>query len=276
MHAVLADAVTIGLAVDGLIAVGFLGWLLPSVFFKSRQPKKLMCYAHRVLPFSQSDPKTFEDLSVRYADRELICPVRYTLYVWNCGDVTITGSDLAKADPFGFGRNDLDVLDTMPVWSTHDGVNARCRIDSARNKLLFEFDVLAPYDGFAVEFLADFSAAKRRRKFDLKSCGTVKGLSRPPRNAQGAYDRAKRWQGSLALAGLAICLLSTTLMAYDAWNSGFNLLGAVKLLAALLFAAAAVVMGGLLLSVRDKSTTIKVPRLLYRSQHSPIETGAGA
>jgi hypothetical protein len=35
-------------------------------------------------------------------------------------------------------------------------------------------------------------------------------------------------------------------------------------------------MGGLLLSVRDKSTTIKVPRLLYRSQHSPIETGAGA
>jgi hypothetical protein len=35
-------------------------------------------------------------------------------------------------------------------------------------------------------------------------------------------------------------------------------------------------MGGLLMSALDKSPTIKVPRLLYRGQQSPIEKGAGA
>src|SRR5919108_845986 len=163
-----------------------LSWLLPFALLKSGQPKKLLCYAHRVSPFLQSDRKAFEDLSVRYAERELIYPVRYTLYVWNCGDVTITASDLSKGDPFGFGRPDLDILDCTPVWSTRDGVNAKCRINPAKNRLLFEFDVLVPNDGFAVEFLADFPNAKRRRKFGLKSFGTIKGLSKPPLHARGA------------------------------------------------------------------------------------------
>ena len=253
-----------------------LSWLLPFAFFKRAQPRKLICYAHRASPFLQSDRKAFEDLSVRYAERELTYPVRYTLYVWNCGDVTITGADLSKGDPFGFGRSDLDVLDHTPVWSTRDGVNARCRINPARNRVLFDFDVLVPNDGFAVEFLADLPNAKRRQRFELKPCGTIKGLSRSPLHARGAYDHTKGWQSTLALGGLALFLLSTILMAYDAWNSGFNLLGAVKFLAVLVFAAAAMVMGGLLMSALDKSTTIKVPRLLYRGQQSPIEKGAGA
>jgi hypothetical protein len=251
-----------------------LSWLLPFAF-KGAQQKKLICYAHRASPFLQSDRKAFEDLSVRYAERELSYPVRYTLYVWNCGEVTITGADLSRGDPFGFGRADLEVLDDTPVWSTRTGVNARCRINPARNRLLFDFDVLVPNDGFAVEFLADLPDAKRRQRFELKPCGTIKGLSRAPLYARGAYDHSKGWQSTLALAGLALFLLSTALMAYDTWNSGLNLLGAVKLLAALVFAAAATVMGGLLMSALDKSTTIKVPRLLYRGQQSPVEKGAG-
>jgi len=251
-----------------------LSWLLPLA--KSGQPKKLICYAHRASPFSQSDRKTIEDLCVRYADRELVYPVRYTLYVWNCGDVTITGSDLSKDDPFGFGRPDLDILDHAPTWSTRDGVNARCALNPARNRLLFEFDVLVPSDGFAVEFLADLRDAKRRRKLDLGSFGTVKGLSRPPLQARGASAGATGRRGSLALAGLVLFLLGATWMAYDAWNSGLNLLGATKTLAALLFAAGAAAMAGLLLSARDNSAAVKVPRLLYRDQHSPLERGAGA
>jgi hypothetical protein len=274
--AFLADALTYGLVADGLFAVGALSWLLPFAFLRNGQPKKLICYTHRAAPFLQSDRKTFEELTVRYADRELIYPVRYTLYVWNCGDVTITSADLSKGDPFGFGRADLDVLDYTSVWSTREGVNARCRVNPARNRLLFDFDVLVPNDGFAIEFLADLPNAKQRRKFELKSCGTIKGLSRPPLHARGADERGRGWQGTLALVGLALFLLSTSLMAYDAWNSGFNVLGAVKVLAVLLFAAAATVMGGLLISALDRSTTVKVPRLLYRGQHSPIEKGAGA
>jgi hypothetical protein len=270
-----ADAISSGLADVALVAGGFLSWLLPFAFFRSEQPKKLICYTHRVSPILQSDPKAFEDLSVRYAERELTFPVRYTLYVWNCGDVTITGADLVKADPFGFGRAELDILETTPVWSTRNGVNAQCRIDAAKNKLLFAFDVLAPNDGFAVEFLADLRNGKRR-KFDLKSCGTIAGLSRPPVHAQGAYERARRWQGTLAVAGMAVCLVSTFLMAFDAWHSGLGLLAAVKVLAMLLFAAGAMLMGGLLISALDQSASIKVPRLLYRNQHPPIERPAGA
>jgi hypothetical protein len=273
--ALLADVLSIELAADGFIAVGFVSWLLPFAFFNGHA-KKLICYAHRAAPFLQSDRKAFEDLSVRYAERELTFPVRYTLYVWNCGDVTITGADLSKGDPFGFGRSDLDVLDYTQVWSTRDGVNARCRLNPARNRLLFDFDVLVPNDGFAIEFLADLPNAKRRQKFELKSCGTVKGLSRPPLHARGGDDRSRGWQSTLALVGLALFMLSTALMGYDAWNSGLNLLGAVKMLAVLLFAAAAMVMAGLLISALDKSTTVKVPRLLYRGQHSPIEKAAGA
>src|SRR5258708_36662137 len=120
-----ANYLGIALALIGLVGGGFVSWIITFFYFKKGQTRKLLCYATSsgsYLGYNQGD---FHDLSVRYGDKQLANPFRYTLYVWNCGNVTINRADISGIDPLAFGRNDLEVLETNPIWSTRDSTNPK-------------------------------------------------------------------------------------------------------------------------------------------------------
>ena len=100
--------------------------------------------------------------------------------VWNCGNVTINRDDISNIDPIAFGRNDIEILETNPIWTTRESTNPTHLIDTAKKKAVFEFDFLDPNDGFAVQFLADKADSETRWQTNLQCYGTIKGLTRSP------------------------------------------------------------------------------------------------
>ncbi|MFZ5736878.1 MAG: hypothetical protein ACOY6K_08360 [Pseudomonadota bacterium] len=145
-----ANNLAIALAIAGLIGGGFLSWFFTLIYFKKGQTRKRLCYASSNASYLGYNRGEFRSLTVRYGDKELANPLRYTLYVWNSGNVTINGTDISAIDPIAFGRADIEILETTPLWSTRDSINAKLLVDVDKKKMFFEFDFLDPNDGFAV------------------------------------------------------------------------------------------------------------------------------
>jgi hypothetical protein len=230
----------IAVAVLSLAGGGFLSWLFTFVYFKKGQSRRLLCYATRNTDYLGYRRADFHNLSVHYGEKQLVNPVRYTLYVWNCGNITLNNSDISKVDPLGFGQGGIEILETAPIWSTRDSTNPKLTIDASKTKLFLEFDFLDPGDGFAVQFLADRSTAERQWPDTLQSYGTIKGLNRAPFHVAARFEKSSWWSTYVALAVALFFAFSAAAIFYDAWQSGMTVTSFIKLLAAITFGLFAV------------------------------------
>ena len=82
------------LALLGLVGGGLLSWLVTFAYFKKAQTRKQLCWAIYSTSYLGYDQGDFSDLSIHYGDKQLKNPFRYTLYIWNCGNVTLNRTDL--------------------------------------------------------------------------------------------------------------------------------------------------------------------------------------
>jgi hypothetical protein len=253
----------IAIAILGLIGGGFLSWLFTFVYFKKGQSQRLLCYATRNTDYLGYRRADFHNLSVRYGDKQLVNPVQYTLYIWNCGNVTLHNSDISKVDPLAFGQTGIDILETAPVWSTRDSTNPKLTIDVSKTKLFLEFDFLDPGDGFAVQFLADRSNQEQRWPDALQSYGTIKGLSRAPFRVTPAFEKGSWWGTYAALAATLFFAFSSVALFYDAWQAGMVITSFIKVLAGIFFGLVAVAIAISLLE-RFGDRSFVIPALLRR------------
>jgi hypothetical protein len=213
---------SVTLALVGLIGGSFVTWLVTFAYFKKAQTRKLLCYANSSTSYLGYNQGDFHDLSVRYGDKQLKNPFRYTLYVWNCGNVTINRADISNIDPLAFGRSDIEILETNPIWTTRESTNPKLLIDATKTKVAFEFDFLDPNDGFAVQFLADKANSDNWWQTNLQCYGTIKGLTRSPYQVEPNFTKA-HWRSFII--GLVVFLFfgfCTIAMGYDAWLSGLS------------------------------------------------------
>jgi hypothetical protein len=258
----------IAVAVLGLVGGGFLSWLFTFVYFKKGQSRRLLCYATRNTDYLGYRRADFHNLSVHYGDKQLINPVRYTLYVWNCGNVTLNNSDISKVDPLGFGQSGIEILETAPIWSTRESTNPKLTIDASKTKLFLEFDFLDPGDGFAVQFLADRSTQEPMWPDTLQSYGTIKGLNNAPFRVAAGFEKSSWWGTYIALAAALFFAFSAAAIFYDGWQSGVAVTSFIKLLAAIIFALIAI---GITVAsfegFRDRSFVI--PGILRRPSDVP-------
>jgi hypothetical protein len=225
----------VALALLGLVGGGFLSWLFTFYYFKKAQSRRLLCYTARSISYLGFSRADFNNLSVHYGERQLLNPARYTLYIWNCGNVIINHSDISQVDPLGFGQADIEILEIAPIWSTCDSINAKVLIDADKTRVIVEFDFLDPDDGFAVEFLADHSAQQPLWPNALQAYGTVKGLNRAPFHAATGFEQTSWWGTYVAIAAALFFAFSSAAIIYDAWQFGMVLTGLVKVLAAIIF-----------------------------------------
>jgi hypothetical protein len=266
-----SNYLSIGLALVGLVGGGLVSWIVTFAYFKKAQARKLLCWAIYSTSYLGYDPGDFSDLSVHYGERQLRNPFRYTLYVWNCGNVALDRADLSNIDPLAFGRPDIEILETNPVWTTRDSTNPTLLIDAAKKKIIFEFDFLDPGDGFAVKFLADKSESARWWHTNLECYGTVKGLTRSPYQVGATFTKTHWWSLPVGLGAILFFAFCTLAMGYDAWLLGFSLSGLVRVLATAIFAIIMVVSVIATLKDRGRSSSEVIPVLLRRSKHDPPE-----
>jgi hypothetical protein len=264
-----ANYLAIVLALMGLVGGAVASWFTTFVYFKKGQTRKLLCYASSSASYLGYNQGDFHDLSVRYGDKQLANPFRYTLYVWNCGNVTINSADMSSIDPLAFGRNDIEVLETNPIWSTRDSTNPKLLIDATKKKIVFEFDFLDPNDGFAVQFLADKSNSDAWWQTNLQCNGTIKGLTRSPYQVATKFNKTRWWSFFIGLALFLFFGFCAIAMGYDAWLSGFSLAGLVRTLAAAIFALFAFLTAIINLEDRTNSSAEVIPALLRKSNEIP-------
>ncbi len=263
------NVLSVLLAVAGLLGGGLISWAITFVYFKKAQTRKLLCYATHSANYLGYDNGDFHDLTVRLGDKQLKNPFRYTLYVWNCGNVTINRSDISTIDPLAFGRNDIEILETNPIWTTRESTNSHVMLDAAKKRLSFEFDFLDPNDGFAVQFLADKSNSDAWWQTNLQCYGTIKGLSRSPYQVDAKFTETHWWSllvGLAVIVFLGFCMLA---MGYDAWLSGLSLYGLVRLLAATIFGLIAILAIVVTFEDRGGSSSEVIPGLLRKTKHDP-------
>ena len=262
---------SIVLAIGGLLGGGLVSWVITFAYFKKAQTRKLLCYATYSANYLGYGGDDFHDLSVHFGDKQLKNPFRYTLYVWNCGNVTINRADISNIDPLAFGSSDIEILETTPIWATRESINAQLLIDASKKKLTFEFDFLDPNDGFAVQFLADKADSKQWWQTNLQCYGTIKGLSRLPHQVEAKFTETHWWSFLLGLAAIAFLGFCTLAMAYDAWLSGLSVYGLVRLLAAAIFGLITILAIVATFEDRGRSSSEAIPSLLRRSKHDPPE-----
>jgi hypothetical protein len=246
-----------------LIGGGFLSWLFTFVYFKKGQSLRLLCYTTRDTDYLGYRRADFNNLSVRYGDQQLVNPVRYTLYVWNCGNVTLNNSDISRVDPLAFGQSEIEILETTPIWSTRDSINPKLTIDVSKTKVFLEFDFLDPQDGFAVQFLADRPAQERRWAGTLQSYGTIKGLNRAPFRVAARFEKSSWWGTYVAVAAAVFFAFSAAATFYDAWQSGMAVTSFIKLLAAIIFGLIAIVITAMTFEGSSDRSFV-IPSLLRR------------
>jgi hypothetical protein len=266
-----STSLSIILAVAGLLGGGLLSWVITFAYFKKAQSRKLLCYASRSTSYLGYNGGDFHDLSVRYGEKQLKNPFRYTLYVWNCGNVTINRADISNIDPLAFGRNDIEILETNPIWTTRESTNPKLMLDASKTRLTFEFDFLDPNDGFAVQFLADKADSKSWWQTNLQCYGTIKGLSRSPRQVEAKFTETRWWSLPLGLVAIAFLGFCTLAMGYDSWLSGLSVHGLVRLFAAVIFGLITVGATVATFQDRGRSSSEVIPSLLRRSEHGPPE-----
>jgi hypothetical protein len=266
-----SNYLSIVLALLGLIGGGLISWIVTFAYFKKAQTRKLLCWASSCTSYLGHNQGDFHDLSVHYGDKQLKNPFRYTLYVWNCGNVTINRADVSGLDPLAFGRSDIEILETNPIWTTRESTSPTLLIDATKKKAVFEFDFLDPNDGFAVQFLADKSDPEKWWQTNLQCYGTIKGLTRSPYQVEANFTKTHLWTLLVGLAIIFFFGFCTLAMAYDAWISGLSFSALVKLLAAVIFALITLIAAIVSLQGRDRSSSEVIPALLRRSNHDPSE-----
>lgn len=256
----------------GLAGGALSSWLFTFFYFKKSQSRKLLCYTTRDSDYLGYNRADFNNLSVHYGDKKLANPVRYTLYVWNCGNVTINGADISNVDPLAFGKNGIEILETAPIWSTRDSINPKLLIDSNKMKIAVEFDFLDPDDGFAIQFLAD-RPNQPGRWHPLQAYGTVKGLHRAPFHVAAGFERASWWQKYVATAAIAFFAFSTVAIGYDAWQSGMVITSLIKFLAAVIFALITIAVIGMTFEGFG-SRSFVIPSLLRKTEEDSDDAKA--
>jgi hypothetical protein len=269
-----SNYLSVALALVGIVGGGFVSWIITFAYFRKAQTRKQMCYANfstNYLGYNQGD---FHDLTVRYGDKLLKNPFRYTLYIWNSGNVTINRADISDIDPLAFGRADIDILETNPIWTTRESTNPKLLIDVTKKKVVFEFDFLDPNDGFAVQFLADKADSDTWWQTNLQCYGTIKGLTRSPYQVEAKFTKTHWWSlfiGTAVFSFFGICALA---MGYDAWLSGLSFLGLMKALATAIFALIAVFAAMITFQDRVGSSAEVIPALLRRANDNSSEDGS--
>jgi hypothetical protein len=272
LDAIVNDQTALGvvLSLMGLVGGGFLSWLFTFFYFKKGQSRRLLCYTTRsseYLGYSEAD---FHGLPVHYGNKQLQNPVRYTVYIWNCGNVTLNNSDISTVDPLAFGQSQIEILETAPIWSTRESINPTLILDASKTKLFVNFDFLDPSDGIAVQFLADRPSAERRWPDRLQAYGTIKGLNRAPFHVAAAFDARSWWSTYAGMAALLFFAFCTGAIVYDAWLSGMVLTSIIKVLAAIIFGLISI---GIAIftfeGIGDR--TFVVPALLRRPDESESE-----
>jgi hypothetical protein len=168
----------------------------------------------------------------------------------------------------GFGETNIEILETAPMWSTRDSINAKLTTDASKTKIFLEFDFLDPGDGFAVQFLADQTTPEARWPHSLQCYGTVKGLNRAPFPVDAGFEKSSWWGSYIALAVASFFAFGATAILSDAWQSGMTMTSVIKILAAILFALIAVISVGVSLSGWTERSFV-VPSLLRRSNDPP-------
>ncbi|WP_146618927.1 hypothetical protein [Rhodoplanes elegans] len=208
-----------------LIGGAILSWITALYYFKKGQSKKLLCYSIVSYSFLGRNRREFEGLTVSYKDNKIQDPVKYTIFVWNCGNVTIDGKEISRSDPVGFEYNNAEILEIAPARPTRSSISPKISLEARKSCFFLDFDFLDPDDGIAIELIVNRNSANSAPP---KIRGTVKGLNRAPVNVAARFNR-NSWIGSyLSVASAAFFGFSTALMGYDSWQSGFGFEGIVK------------------------------------------------
>jgi hypothetical protein len=265
-----ANYLSIALGLISLIGGSFLSWIVTFIYFKKGQTRKLLCYATSSASYLGYNQGDFHDLSVHYGEKQLANPFRYTLYVWNCGNVTINSADISGIDPLAFGRSDIEILETNPIWSTRDSTNPKLLIDATKKKIVFEFDFLDPNDGFAVQFLADKPNSDTWWQTNLQCYGTIKGLTRSPYQVTTKFHKTHWWSFFIGLAVFLFFGSCAIVMGYDAWLAGSSFAGLVRAIAAAIFGLCTFLTATITLEDRASSSAEVIPTLLRKSNEIPF------
>ncbi|MNJ38034.1 hypothetical protein D3C77_328720 [compost metagenome] len=175
------------------LAQSWLGTTLTIVFFgvgtlyhlwSRRRTKLTYVYLGEHLLGGVSDSLPAE-IVVQYNGLSIPRLTKTTMIIWNSGENTVHGSDIAAKDPLRLQvGNDGKILSVEILKISREVNEFKTAPGSALNESLFKFDFLDPNDGAVIEILHTSTDRKPRIK------GTLKGLPKGFSNL-GQFTRPK-------------------------------------------------------------------------------------
>ena len=152
--------------VTGVVGIAA-SWLFTSLYFRKSAQKKQIWYTRQQSPLMR---RLIDDFQISYQGQLVKNPYLAQFIVWNSGNVTINGEDIAAAAPLQFQLSSGRFLSGTISKSSKPEIAPITVVTSDAVRL--EFDYLDPGDGIVVEIVAD---SLPNSDMLIELFGTIKG-----------------------------------------------------------------------------------------------------
>jgi hypothetical protein len=240
-----------------------LSWLIARRFYLKSQPVKRLTWTNHGSNFVDSKQGLLGRIAIHYDGRSLAWPRTETIFIWNSGNQTISGSDVSNADPLRLSYQHATVLEVHDVIANRQAAAPKVA-DISPNDIRIEFDYLDPGDRIRLTVLIDGEEKTWFTQPVLQ--GSIRGLTHGIRNEQYfslSYPKTKLGLFAGMTTG-SIFLLLTLLICIDLYSSAdWSLSTIAKGLAVIAYGFFTFAAFGITLEGRFKST--QLPHGLQRS-----------
>lgn len=171
--------------------VGLAGIVLAVLFYIRSKARARLAFQHDHVTLVGGRGATFPDeIEIRYSGTVVPRITASKIVIWNCGDRTISGSDVVAGDPLRLEVSDAGRILKHTILRQTRSVNGWKLEQPSPNLLNLNFDFLDPGDGMSIEVIHSQASDK------LDLTGTLKGMPAGMRNYGRALWSVDRWRRS--------------------------------------------------------------------------------
>lgn len=154
--------------------ISLLGIVLAIIFyFKSKRLKKPRLESKSINLLRESAEK-IDGLKITYLSENIPNITITKLAIWNEGNETVNGSDIAQAHPLAIiAENDVKILEAKIIYTKNESNEINIQEIESGKKLNVTFDYLDFEDGAVIQILHTGNSSE-----DIKFEGTIKGVGK--------------------------------------------------------------------------------------------------
>jgi hypothetical protein len=183
--------------------LGLIGILLACFFYVRSRTRRLVAYQYTAVRLIGSDGALPSAVEVRYEGKPVLRLTRSSIILWNAGNQTVNGADIAQSAPMGLQLADenTEFLSVEVEQVTRAVIGFRAAIDPKRSNIVsLTFDFLDPGDGAVITFLHSAN--------NIQIFGVIKGLPKGF-TSYGAYQRRGSADAILNMVSMGVVIFAT-------------------------------------------------------------------